>query len=129
MNLPPADAQPLQWVVCLCAEWCGVCRDYRAIFEQVAYSVQATHPDARFAWVDVEDETDLIGDLDVETFPTVLIVDASGTRFVGPIIPQAKVLQRMLQSIGSSTTAAPLVAGAAMVAALAHRPDLWVLST
>lgn len=129
MNLPPADAQPLQWVVCLCADWCGVCRDYRAIFEQVAHSVQATLPDARFAWVDVEDETDLIGDLDVETFPTMLIVDASGTRFAGPIIPQAKVLQRMLQSIGNGATAAPSVAGAAMVAALAHRPDLWVLST
>lgn len=93
-----ADAAPAPagwWVVCLCAGWCGVCRDYRAVFDQLA----ASHPEARFEWVDVEDEEDIPGDLDVETFPTVLIADGEAARFLGPVLPQAGVLGRMLSSL------------------------------
>ena len=31
--LVPSESELL--VVCLCAEWCGVCREYRARFEEV----------------------------------------------------------------------------------------------
>ena len=48
-------------VVCLCAEWCGVCRDYRSRFALV----QSKFPQARFLWIDVEDEADLLRPLDV----------------------------------------------------------------
>ncbi|NMM80811.1 thiol reductase thioredoxin [Acidovorax sp. SRB_14] len=83
------------WVVCLCANWCGVCRDYRALFDALAQA----HPGARFVWVDVEDEEDLAGDLDVETFPTLLIADGQQARFLGPLLPQAPVLARLLASL------------------------------
>jgi hypothetical protein len=39
-------------VVCLCAEWCGVCRDYRHSFEQVKLAIAADHPQAQFVWLD-----------------------------------------------------------------------------
>lgn len=83
------------WVVCLCAGWCGVCRDYRALFDGLA----AEHPLVRFEWVDVEDEAALAGDLDVETFPTLLIADGQRARFLGPLLPQAPVLARLLSSL------------------------------
>ena len=85
------------WVVCLCAGWCGVCRDYQAVFDTIAKA----HPQARFLWVDIEDEEDLAGDLDVETFPTLLIADAGGARFLGPLLPQPGVLTRLLDSLAS----------------------------
>lgn len=50
-------------------------------------SVAPSHPQARFLWVDIEDEEDLVGDLDVETFPTLLIADPAGARFLGPLLP------------------------------------------
>ena len=58
------------WVVaCLCAAWCDVCTNYRPGFDELA----AQHPDKLFVWIDIEDRADLIGDFDVENFPTLLI--------------------------------------------------------
>lgn len=83
------------WVVCLCAQWCGVCREYRSAFEALARD----WPQLRFEWVDVEDEEDVVGDVDVETFPTILIADGVAARFLGTVLPQTQVLSRMLQSL------------------------------
>lgn len=83
------------WIVCLCAEWCGVCRDYRAVLDQLS----AHYPQVRIAWVDVEDDDDLAGDVDIETFPTVLLGQGGVARFFGPLLPQAGVLKRLLESI------------------------------
>ncbi|WP_119965725.1 thioredoxin family protein [Simplicispira lacusdiani] len=91
----PAAAESGWWAVCLCAEWCGTCRDYRAVFEALAQE----HAGVRFVWVDIEDESDLAGDLDVETFPTLLIADGRTARFLGPLLPQAGVLSRLLESL------------------------------
>ena len=82
-------------MVCLCAQWCGTCRDYRALFDRLAHE----HPSARFVWIDIEDEADVAGDLDVETFPTLLIADGQTARFLGPLLPQAAVLARLLESL------------------------------
>ena len=81
-------------VVCLCAEWCGVCRDYRGRFAQV----QAKFPQAQFLWIDVEDEADLLHPLDVEDFPTLLIAVGDAPRFLGPLTPQAETLERLIKS-------------------------------
>jgi len=91
----PTAAESGWWVVCLCAEWCGTCRDYRTAFEALARE----HAGVRFVWVDIEDEADLAGDLDVETFPTLLIADGRSARFLGPLLPQAPVLARLLGSL------------------------------
>lgn len=85
-----------QWlVVCLCAQWCGTCNQYRKGFEELA----ASHPQARFVWLDVEDQEDVAGDLDIETFPSLLISDAQHARFLGPLLPQLPVLSRLLLSL------------------------------
>ena len=38
------------WAVCLCANWCGTCRDYRPLFDDLARA----HPQMRFVWVDMK---------------------------------------------------------------------------
>ncbi|WP_051001466.1 thioredoxin family protein [Melaminivora alkalimesophila] len=81
------------WLVCLCAQWCGVCREFRPAFEALA------REGLRLEWVDVEDDEDLVGELDIETFPTVLIAEGSRVRFFGTIVPQAGVLTRLLESL------------------------------
>jgi thiol-disulfide isomerase/thioredoxin len=84
-------------VVCLCADWCGTCRDFQTGFEQVAASL----PQAALRWVDVEDEADVLGDTDIETFPTLLIGGRDGVvRFAGPVLPQPGQIARLLQSLG-----------------------------
>ncbi|WPB58874.1 thioredoxin family protein [Xylophilus sp. GOD-11R] len=90
-------------VVSLCAEWCGVCRDWRAAFTDVA----ARHPEANFRWLDVEDESEVAGDLDVETFPTVLIARGDRVVFLGPVLPQGTLLDRLLASLGADAAEVP----------------------
>ncbi len=84
-----------RWVICLCAQWCGACREWRDLFEQAA----AAHPDLRFGWVDVEDEAAAMGDVDIETFPTLLVADGGRPLFFGPIQPSAAQLSRLLANL------------------------------
>lgn len=82
-------------VFCLCAQWCGTCRDWRPAFEQAARALSGT----RSAWVDIEDEADAVGDVDIETFPTLLVAHQGQVRFLGPVLPQAVQLSRLLSSL------------------------------
>ena len=101
---PERPARGDWWAVCLCAAWCGTCGIYRPLFNELARA----HPDVRFEWVDIEDESDIAGELDVETFPTLLIADGERALFLGPLLPQAPVLARLLASLQA---AAPGSAG------------------
>jgi thiol-disulfide isomerase/thioredoxin len=93
-----------QWlVVCLCADWCGTCKQYRQPFEALA----AQFPQMRFVWLDVEDREDVAGDLDIETFPSILVAQGERARFLGPVLPQTGVLARMLQSLPTDAAARP----------------------
>ena len=80
-------------VVCLCAEWCGVCRDYRARFGEL----KSRFPHVQFLWIDVEDEADLLHPLDVEDFPTLLLAVRDEARFFGPLTPQIETLERLIR--------------------------------
>jgi thioredoxin 1 len=92
MKTPPL---PDLLVICLCAEWCGTCREYRAGFEALA----AQWPEAGFYWIDVEDEAEWITDLDVENFPTLLIQRGERVMFFGTMLPQHTILQRTLETL------------------------------
>lgn len=114
---------PVNWVICLCADWCGLCRDYEELFTQMA----ARYPGSRFAWLDIEDQADLVGDIEVETFPTLLIADAGGTRFLGPLTPHAQTLSRLLDSLAQPGAATPhLPSTQALLQALHAAPQHWI---
>ena len=115
MTRPEPAESP--WVVCLCAEWCGACREYRPLFA----AVERAHPELRFAWVDIEDHAELADDFDVETFPTILVAGADGTRFIGPLLPHAETLSRMLSALQPPQGSAPHVTK--LLAALSTSPE------
>jgi thioredoxin 1 len=118
MNPPDEAASPPWWVICLCAEWCGVCREWRAVFSEAALA----HPGVRFAWIDVEDEAEAMGDVEVETFPTLLIAHGASPRFLGPVQPSGAQLARLLASLAQAPAPASVNAEpAALLARLAPR--------
>ncbi|WP_075795578.1 thioredoxin family protein [Massilia putida] len=83
------------WIVaCLCAAWCGTCASYRAAFDGLA----ARHPDKTFVWIDVEDQADVVGDLDVENFPTLLMQRGDAVAFFGTMLPDAGVADRLIHA-------------------------------
>lgn len=97
-----ADGQTW-WVACLCADWCGVCREWLPLFTAQARA----HPHMRFAWVDVEDEDDAMGDVDVETFPTLMVARGEQVLFLGPIPPSASQFARMLATLQAQPLRSP----------------------
>ncbi|MEN3110116.1 thioredoxin family protein [Uliginosibacterium paludis] len=97
MPVPAKEAEFL--VACLCAAWCGTCREYAPGFE----ALKDRFPDAGFVWVDVEDESDIAGDVDVENFPTVVIQRGHDVLFCGPMLPQARLLERLLETLLTQT--------------------------
>ncbi len=86
-------------VICLCAEWCGTCRDYRAGFESLA----EVFPAMRLRWVDIEDSADEMGDLDVENFPTLLIRRGEDVLFFGTMLPHLGHLRRTLETFSAQS--------------------------
>lgn len=110
----PAPAETL-FVACLCAAWCGSCREYRDTFDSVA----AHFPDATFRWVDIEDESDLVDPIEVENFPTLLIAVGGTPRFFGPLTPHRETLLRLVRS--HADEAAPAASLAAELHGLVAR--------
>lgn len=83
-------------IYCLCAAWCRTCDSYVNIFT----SLQHHWPDRVSAvWVDIEDHADAMGDVDIETFPTLLITDSLAVYFLGPVLPQQAVAHRLVDQI------------------------------
>jgi thioredoxin 1 len=88
------------WIVaCLCAGWCGTCSTYRATFETLA----ARHPDKHFVWIDIEDQADVVGDLDVDNFPTLLLQKNDVVAFFGTMLPDPALAERLIQSKAGQT--------------------------
>ncbi len=118
------------WVVCLCAAWCRTCDAYRTTFADVERRLAAARPaDAmRFAWLDIEDESNLLGNIDIIDFPTLMLARDGQPQFFGAVLPHAQTLERLVSSVldsppsAASTTwpadlhvvAASLVQGAAL---------------
>ena len=101
-----SDTSAPVWVVCLCAAWCVACREWQPVFGELA----RRHPGLRFVWVDIEDEDDAMGDVDIETFPTLLVARGADALFLGPVLPSAAGVERLVTSLqaqaqpGFSTT-------------------------
>jgi hypothetical protein len=91
---PPSAPSSELLVACLCAAWCRTCDTYRDDFA----SLRQLHPGARFLWVDIEDDAELVDDLEVETFPTLLIGQGERLCFIGPVLPGPGAAQRLIQA-------------------------------
>ena len=82
-------------VASLCAQWCGVCRDWRAGFESLA----AQLPAARLLWVDVEDAADLLGDYTPENFPVLAVQRGHRLLYCAALPPQPAHWARLIQTL------------------------------
>lgn len=94
ISLPAPEGDWL--IACFCAQWCDTCTQYRDRFEALA----GRRSDAVFAWIDIEDHPDYLGEEDVENFPTLLLQHRGGTVFFGPMLPHIEHLERLMDALG-----------------------------
>ena len=116
-------ARPELLVACLCAEWCRTCGLYRDTFEEARDALQAEYPSQpmRFVWVDIEDESELIGDLDIENFPTLVLAAGEQVLFAGTVMPHLGTVERLVQGAIDGSLGAPRETLAADLLALPRR--------
>lgn len=100
-------ASPKAWLVaCFCAAWCDTCEEYKPKLR----ALSSTLPHHVFAWIDIEDHAELLGEVDVENFPTLLVQVGGRVVFYGPMLPHIGHLERLLESLDehSAPVTAPL---------------------
>ena len=82
-------------ILCFCAAWCDACKEYQPKFEALGHQ----YPEACFVWADIEDYPELLGDEDVENFPTIALVQGKKIRFFGTLLPHIEHLNRLIQAM------------------------------
>ncbi|HEY3178939.1 MAG TPA: thioredoxin family protein [Casimicrobiaceae bacterium] len=88
-------------VVSLCADWCDTCKEFRAAFTTIANA----RPHITFVWLDIEDDSAVAGDIDVENFPTLAIYRGGSVLHFGVSLPQEGTVARLVDEMAERTTA------------------------
>jgi thioredoxin 1 len=88
-------------VVSLCADWCDTCREFRGAFEAIANARRGI----TFVWLDIEDDSAVAGDIDVENFPTLAIYRGDAVLHFGVSLPQEGTVARLVDEMVQRTTA------------------------
>jgi thioredoxin reductase (NADPH) len=99
-----AGTMPL--VVALCAAWCDSCNEFRTTFERIAQA----RPEMCFLWLDIEDDSEICGDIDIENFPTLAIYRGAGLLHYGVSLPLEGTVTRLIDEFawrGETDAAAP----------------------
>lgn len=102
------NVAPALRLIGLCAAWCGVCREFQPAFAQVQDSYAELAQGFESDWVDVEDPaiSDALGEVDIETFPTVAIGYGDSLVFWGEILPSEAVLRQLIARLDAQPSAA-----------------------
>ena len=77
------------------AEWCGPCRAFGPIYEEVS----ASHPDIVFGKVDTEAEQMLAGQFQIMSIPTLMIIRDSVVVFSQPGVLPAAALEDLIGQV------------------------------
>jgi thioredoxin reductase (NADPH) len=89
-------------VISLCAAWCHTCWEFREAFERIAVE----RGDVLFVWLDIEDDHEICGDIDVENFPTLAVFRGDVPVHFGVTTPQEATVARLIDELASRTVSA-----------------------
>ena len=94
MTTEPTDIRTPLLLACLCAAWCRTCDEYKPLFDSLA---ETFGDRVRLVWVDIEDDEEALGAVDVVDFPTLLIARGDQALFFGPVLPHAQTARQLVE--------------------------------
>ena len=108
-------------VACLCAEWCGTCRDYREGFDLLADA----HPDVCFAWIDIENQADRFGNgfIRIQHYPTHRIIDQAAGQAKTQLISLGEGVGKMKAALDGRSDATLVIMGRTGAASISGLED------
>ena len=86
---------PGSLVVALCAAWCETCRAFRPVFDRLA----AARSVSLFLWLDVDEDTAVAGDIEIDGFPCLAVFRSGLPVFFGVAEPHERQLMRVLAAM------------------------------
>lgn len=86
------------WVVCLCAAWCGTCREMANTLAQLA----ADWPELIFISLDIERDSAFVDSLDIDDFPTFAIFKGKVLVHYGVSLPQPALIRRLIEHFATA---------------------------
>ena len=89
-------------VISLCAAWCHTCGEFREAFERIAVE----RGDVQVVCLDIEDDHEICGDIDVENFPTLAVFRGDVPVHFGVSTPQEATLARLIDELASRAVSA-----------------------
>lgn len=92
-----AGADPPLVVIALCAAWCNTCAEFRSAFDSIA----TRRPEVVWVWMDVEDDAELCGDIDVQNFPTIVAFRGERILHYGVTAPLGGVVARLVEELAT----------------------------
>ena len=82
-------------LILFCAEWCGSCREFKAHFDSLKIEGLSK------LWLDIEDHSGLLDEIEIENLPTIFVVSEDGmSSYFGEIPPKKEFLEKILSDIG-----------------------------
>ena len=84
-------------VVTLCAAWCDTCTQFRTALERIADARR----DMTFVWLDIEDDSAICGDIDVENFPTLAVFRGTAPIHFGVSLPHEGTVARLVDALAA----------------------------
>ncbi len=89
-------------VISLCAAWCHTCGEFRETFERIAVA----RGDVLFVWLDIEDDHEICGDIEVENFPTLAVFRGDIPVHFGVSTLHEATVARLIDELASRTMSA-----------------------
>jgi len=86
-------------VAVLCAAWCSTCREFQLVIDRV----RLARPDLRYVWLDIEEDSEACGEIEVETFPTLAIFRDEALLHFGPSLPHEQAFVRLLDEMANDS--------------------------
>ncbi len=83
-------------IVCYCAEWCRTCEAFKTAFATLSSEYNEQYA---FVYIDVEDHYEMLGDEDIDNFPTILIQRGETNHYFGEILPYASHLKQLIDKV------------------------------